>query len=190
MLERYLSRFFPIYIYPQPDTLVIEDRRPSNGLLLLIVFAALWLLIAVVTLTPLIAQDVYWPVAIFLLPAPIFVIPGLLLAYGAEYIFDKGQDTYRFSRKSALKSSATQEGLLSQIRAVQIERRLLPQSDDGGTREAFRVVLLLQQGMLFGSPDTVPLREDTLFNHYESEVRIANAVAKFLDLPGPDTVTA
>jgi hypothetical protein len=90
--------------------------------------------------------------------------------------------------------SQTTEGSLSQIRAVQIERRVVTNAtEDSGTsstREIFQVTLLLHHEPLLGASDTLHLREDTpLGSGYASEAQIAYAIANFLKLPVPDTVT-
>jgi hypothetical protein len=88
--------------------------------------------------------------------------------------------------------SQTIEGSLSQIRAVQIERRVVTTTtEDSGssTRELFYVTLLLRQGLLLGASDTVHLRTDApLGSRYASEAQIAYAIANFLKLPVPETV--
>ncbi|HWP42770.1 MAG TPA: hypothetical protein VNO14_06020 [Blastocatellia bacterium] len=48
------------------------------------------------------------------------------------------------------------------------------------------VLLHLRHGLLLGAPDTMVLREATpIHSYYESEARIANAIAEFLKLPAP-----
>ena len=186
MWQQYFDNFFPVDINPQQDQLVIEDRRPGDNLLLSIVLALGALFISAALFRPLIAGGIYWPLVLFLLPAPIFGVRSLLLPFREKYVFNKGQGTYTFTRQSALKRETT-EGDLSQIRAVQIERRAV--TTDNGTREVFRVALLLSQGLLLGMPDTLVLREETpVASGYESEARIAYAIANFLQVPVPEMV--
>ena len=186
MWRQYLDRFFPVNIETQADVLVIEDRRLSDGLLLSVARAAGSLVFSATIFQPSIASGIYWPLVLFLLPAPIFGVRSLLLTFREKYVFDKGRDTYTFMRRSVLKSRTT-EGSLSLIRAVQLERRTVTTEHE--TREIFRVALLLQQGLLLGASDTLLPREDTaLGSTYESEARIAYAIANFLNLPVPETV--
>ena len=192
MWEQYLDRFFPVKIDAQADVLFIEDKRPGDGLLLSLVLAATALVISALMFRPAIASRLYWPLLLFLLPVLIFGVRSLLLPISERYVFDRSLDTYSFSRRSILKSRTT-EGMLSQIRSVQIERaRVVTTAGDSGssTKELFYVTLLLQQGLLLGASDTVHLREESaLGSRYESEAQIAYAVADFLKLPVPETVT-
>ncbi|MBA2734597.1 MAG: hypothetical protein H0U54_17180 [Acidobacteria bacterium] len=184
--QLYRERFFPINISTQRDALVIDDRRPSDDLLLFVTLLVGSLFISAILLRPLIANGIYWPLALFLLPAPIFAVKCLRRSFREKYVFDKSQETYTFKRRSVLKSPTTQ-GDLSLIRAVQIERTRVTTEDR--TKEVFRVVLLLRQGLLLGASDSLPLREGLpLGSTYESEAQIANAIANFLDLGVPETV--
>jgi hypothetical protein len=184
--RQYLDGFFPVQIETKADVLVIEDRWPSDGLWLWVTLAAGSLVFSAIIFRPSIASRIYWPLVLFLLPAPIFGVKSLLSTLRVKYSFDKGRDTYTFTRRSALKSQTT-EGSLSLIRAVQLERRTVTTEHE--TREIFRVALLLQQGLLLGASDTLLLREDTaLGSSYESEARIAYAIADFLNLRVPETV--
>ena len=177
---------FRVNIETKADVLVIEDRRPGDGLLLWVALAAGSLVFSALIFRPSIASRLYWPLVLFLLPAPIFGVKSLLSTWREKYVFDKGRDTYIFTRRSVLKSRTT-ESSLSLIRAVQIERRSVATAH--GTREIFHVALLLQQGLLLGASDTILLREDTgLGSSYESEARIAYAIANFLNLRVPETV--
>jgi hypothetical protein len=184
--QQYLDRFFPVNIETKANVLVIEDQRLSDGLVLSVALAAGSLVFSVLIFRPSIASGIYWPLVLFLLPVPIFGVRSLLLTFREKYIFDKGQDSYIFMHRSILKSQTT-EGSLSQIRAVQIERRTT--TTEHGTSELFRVALLLRQGLLLGASDILLLREDTAVGScYESEARIAYAIANFLQLPVPETV--
>ena len=186
MWRQHLDSFFPVNIETKADVLVIEDRRPSDGLVLSLTLAAGSLFIAALIFRPSITSGIYWPLVLLLLPAPIFGVRSLLLTLRARYIFDKGRDTYAFTHRSVLKSRTT-EGSLSLIRAVQIERRTVTTEHE--TSEIFQVVVLLQQGLLLGASDTMPLREDrAVGSSYQSEARIAYAIANFLHLPSPDTI--
>jgi hypothetical protein len=153
--EQYLDRFFPVKIDTQTDVLLIEDKRPGDGLLLSVVLAAASLFISALMFRPAIASGIYWPLVLFLLPVPIFGIRSLLLPISERYVFNRGLDTYSFSRRSMLKNTTT-EGSLSQIRAVQIERSVVTTTgdSDSSTRELFYVTLLLQHGLLLGSSET------------------------------------
>lgn len=187
MWHQYLDRFFPVNIETKADALVIEDRRPSDGLVLSVALAAGSLFFAALLYPPLNASGIYWPLLLFLVPAAILGASSLLLPFREKYVLDKSQDTYAFTRRSVLKSQTT-VGSLSEIRAVQIERTTATTEHE--TREMFRVALLLRQGLLLGSSDVLLLREaTTVGSRYETEARIAYAIANFLQLAVPETIS-
>ncbi len=184
MWQEYFIRFFPINVDTKQDVLVIEDRRPSDSLLLSVTFAAGALFISALLFRPLITSSIYWPMILFLLPVLIFGVRSLLLPFREKYVFDKGQSTYTLTRQGVMRRQTT-VGDLSEIRAVQVERKA--ETTEYETREVFRVALLLRQGLLLGASDTVVLREKTpVGSHYESEARIAHAIADFLEVPVPE----
>ena len=108
------------------------------------------------------------------------------MPFREKYVFNKDQDTYTFTQQGVLKRQTT-EGGLSEIRAVQMERKVMAEN---GRKDVFRVALLLRQGLLFGASDTIVLREETpVGSYYESEARIAYAIADFLKVPVPEMVS-
>ena len=186
--QLYTERFFPIDVTTRADTLVIEDRRPSGGLAVSVMLLAAALVASALVFRPAIANRIHWLLALCLLPIPILVWKSLVLPWREQYSFDKARNVYTFSRRSISKVKTT-EGDLGEIRAVQIERRKV--DTEHRTAEVFRAVLLLSQGMRFGSSDVLPLRESSPIGaSYESESKLASAVASFLNLPGPETVDA
>ncbi|HWS98750.1 MAG TPA: hypothetical protein VN256_00665 [Pyrinomonadaceae bacterium] len=187
--QRLLDRFFPVEIESKPDVLVIEDRRPGDGFVVSVTIAALSLVIPAILFKPLVSSGIYWPLALLLAPAPIFIVNSLLASLREKYVFDKGRDAYTLTRRSVVKSK-TQEGMLSEIRAVQVERTVVSSTEpEHQSREIFRVALLLGQGMRLGSSDIVHLREGTpVGSNYSNEAQMASAIAGFLKLPPPETV--
>jgi hypothetical protein len=81
------------------------------------------------------------------------------------------------------------EGSVSQIRGAQVERRVNSNPETNETTEKYRAVLLLKQGLLFGSPDVQPLREDsTMGAYYDIEAEIASAITNYLALDMAEVV--
>jgi hypothetical protein len=187
--QLYRERFFPINVSnTRADALVIEDRRPSSGLVISVVLLAGAVLASALVFRPAIANGIYWLLALCLLPIPILAWKSLRLPWREQYVFDKAQNAYTFIRRGISKAETT-EGDLREIRAVQIERRRV--TTEHGTEEIFRAVLLRRQGLLLGASDVVPLRESSPIGaSYESEAQLASAIANFLNLPGPETVDA
>ena len=187
--QRLLDRFFPINIETERDVLVIEDRRPGDGFIVSVMIAAFSLFLSAILFKPLVSNGIYWPLVLFFAPAPIFIVKGLLSSLREKYVFDKGQDKYSFTRRSIVKSKTT-EGILSEVRAVQVERTVVSSTDgEHQPREIFRVALLLGKGMRLGSSDIVHLREGTpVGSNHENEAQMASAIASFLKLPPPETI--
>jgi len=187
MLRDWFNRIFPVRIQRQHTVLLIKDTRPSDIFLLSVIFAAASLLLtALVGL--LIAGGIYWVFVVLFLPASIFIVKALMSPLRAVHVFDKSKDTYSFTTRTILKSQST-EGILSEVRGAQVERRVNTNTEDNTTTESYRAVLLLKQGLLFGTPDVQPLREDsTMGAYYETENQIASEITSFLELGKADMV--
>jgi hypothetical protein len=180
--QLWFERIFPVRIERQADVLRIDDRRPSDSFLFSVVITATSLIVSAMIFQPTVAYGIYWPFALFLIPAPIFGVKSLMSPIRATHIFDKHKDHYEFRQRTVLKSQ-TFEGNVSQIRGVQVERRITGNSADNTSKEVFRAVLLLRQELLFGTPDVVPLRENyPLGSYYETETQIASAITNYLEL--------
>ena len=188
MFQGWFNLIFPVRIERQNLVLLIKDTRPSDIFLLSVVIAVASLLITALVFRPLVASGIYWPFLLFFLPAPIFIVKALISPLRATHIFDKSQDVYSFTTRSILKSRTT-EGIVSQIRGAQVERRVNTNPENNDTRETYRAVLLLKQGLLFGAPDIQPLREDsTMGAYYDIEAEIANAITNYLALDMAEVV--
>jgi len=188
MFRNWFNSIFPVRIERQNLLLVIKDTRPSDIFLLSVVIAAGSLVITAFVFRPLIASGIYWPFLLFFLPAPIFIVKALISPLRATHIFDKSSDVYSFTTRSILKSSSM-EGSVSQIRGAQVERRVNSNPETNETTENYRAVLLLKQGLLFGSSDVQPLREDsTMGAYYDIEAEIASAITNYLALDMAEVV--
>lgn len=188
MLRDWFTRIFPVRIQRQHTLLLIKDTRPSDIFLLSIIFAAGSLLLTGLVGRIFIEGGIYWPFLVLFLPAPIFTVKALMSPLRAVYIFDKSKDAYSFTTRTIMKSEIT-EGILSEVRGAQVERRVNTNPEDNTTTEKYRAVLLLKQGLLFGTPDVQPLREDSAMGaYYETENQIASEIAGFLELGKADVV--
>jgi hypothetical protein len=191
MLETYhnlINYLFPVFIYKDADVLTIEDRRPSTMQLIFAAGGIFLLLFTIFSARALIETGYYWLLAVLIGGALLLIIKTMLEPFRERYIFDKRIDTYTFVRRGLLKSQ-TEQGSLSQFRAVQIERRIV--STDDGTAENYHVALLKNEGLLFGSPARAILREGNsqpIFSNLSSETRIAKAIASFLNFPSTEVI--
>jgi len=171
-----------VWIISRDDVLVIEDRRPtlrtalSFGALFVIVVMAVWSWLT----KSLKLDEISIPFIIVVIAVAAFF--AVKDNFREVYVFNKKTDTYTFTRQSVLRNDVL-EGSASQFRAVQVERRRTEGNSDQFDTEKYMVALLMQ-GMLLGQSDTQILRENPpLLNSLAAEKRIANAIAKFLDIP-------
>jgi hypothetical protein len=179
---------FPVLIYKDTDVLTIEDKRPSFMLPVFAISGIGLFAFSAFLLKPAIETGYYLLAAVLLGGAAALITKALFETIGETYIFDKKIDTYTFVRRRFFKSE-TEQGSLSQFRAVQIERKLV--STDDGTVKIYRVALLKNEGLLFGSPSTAILREgdsQPIFSNYSSESRIAKSISEFLNFSSTDVV--
>ena len=185
-----MSRIFPVRIHREGGVLRIEDRRPSDGFVLAVIIAAFCLISSAMISPPLVGSGIYWPVLILVVPGVIFAVRIFITPVRATYLFDKEKDSYSVIQGSLLRRQSA-EGSVSQIRGVQVERHVVSGTDDMGSysKETYRPVLLLKQGMLFGSPDIIPLREDsTIDSSYETATEIAAGITSYLSLNAAESV--
>jgi hypothetical protein len=134
MWQLWFGRIFPVRIETQGEVLRINDRRPSNSFLSSVVITAVSLIISALISQLLLSSGIYWPLVLFFLPAPIFAVKSLMSPLRATHIFDKNSDRYEFRQETPLKSQ-TSEGNVSQIRGVQVERRITGNSSDSTMQE-------------------------------------------------------
>ena len=186
--QEWVARIFPVRIERDGGTLRIYDRRPSDAFILSILVVTGSLLFSVWIFRPLVEVGVYWPLVLLFLPAPIFAVKALLSPLRATHIFDSQKDQYILSQRTILKNRSS-EGSVSQIRGAQVERRVVTSNEDLRKSEVYRTVLLLNQGMLFGGSDVIPVRENsTIAVYYQTESQIANAISSYLKLSGVQLV--
>lgn len=183
-----INYLFPVLIYKDTNALTIEDRRPSNIQLIFAAGGIGLLVFALYSAGMLIGTGYYSLLALLIAGAILLIFAAVLKPFREMYNFDKTTDTYVFVRRGMLKSE-TEEGSLSQFRAVQVERRLV--SGEGGIEENYHVALLKTSELLFGSPPVLILREGDshpVFSSFSSETRIAKAITDFLDLPPAEVI--
>lgn len=182
-----VNYLLPVFIRENAGVLTIVDGRPSTLQLIFSAGGIGLLIFTVFSLGALINSQFYGFIPILIGASLFLIIKALLAPFREIYIFDKNIDTYTLVRRSLVKSQ-TEQGSLSQFRAIQIERRL---DDDGETSETFHIALLKNEGLLFGSPSRLILREGSshpIFSNFSSESRIANAIEKFLDFSPTEVI--
>src|SRR3982751_7145865 len=162
----------PLWIARQPERLTILDYRPTFTMFL----TALGFLLVAGSL-PLLFFGVgmalvsgLWTIA----------IPGLACAFllfrgtiREAYYFDKSTDSYAFVRQFIHRREVI-EGALSQFTGAYVKTET---SEDSETY----YVVLKQEGMFLTGVSEQTLRDEIpIFNSFDREARIANAISSFL----------
>ena len=168
------SFLVPLRIIELPETLIIEDRRPTVVMLLCVGGFLLFLTIFV-----FLAFRVGFFDSFGLWAAGIFGIGCLALSFRGTlrevYYFDKTTDSYAFVRQFIHRKEVI-EGTLSQFRGVRVHTHV------GEESETYSVVLL-QDGMFLTGVTEQTLREETpMLNSYSNEERIASSISRFLNI--------
>ncbi|HVF48338.1 MAG TPA: hypothetical protein VNA17_12290 [Pyrinomonadaceae bacterium] len=172
MIADKLGFWAPILVIRRPESLTIIDYRPT-GLMFLtalgfLAFAGLFIFL----LFKVGSYDYFglWVIA------GVAVICFALLFWGTireVYSFDKTTDSYAFVRQFIHRKDVI-EGSLGQFTGAYVQTQ---QNDDS---ESYFVVLR-QEGMFLTGVTEQTLREAVpLFNSFDREARIANAITEFL----------
>ncbi len=183
-----VNYLFRVFIRENAGVLTIVDSRPSSRQLIFSAGGIGFLGFTLFSIWELIDSQFYGFIPIFIGASIFLIIKALLAPFREIYIFDKNTDTYTFVRRSLIKSQ-TEQGSLSQFRAIQIERRFV--EDEYTESETFHIALLKNEGLLFGSPSRVIFREESsqpIFSNLSTEFRIAEAIEKFLDFSPTEVI--
>lgn len=162
----------PVWVIDRPESLTIVDYRPT---LLMFLTAA-----GFVGLTVLFFLFLFWfrqpdSYGLWLTGIPALVCLGLLFrgTLRETYYFDRTADKYAFVRQFVYRREVI-EGALSQFTGAYVKTVT---NDD--SKSYF--VVLQQEGMFLTGVAEQHLREEVpIFNSFDNEARIANAIARVL----------
>ncbi|MEP7074479.1 MAG: hypothetical protein ABI878_01610 [Acidobacteriota bacterium] len=184
MFDRFfdvLDYIFPVYVIERDEIMVIDDRRPTARMV--------YSLLASLTVI-IVAGWAWWSKAVIPDAFALSVFAAILAAtlyfcvrgnYRETYVFNRSKDIYIFTRRSIIKKDVT-EGAASQFRAAEVIRQV-SYDDNGYENFAYRAALLQQPGLLFGTDETLILRENApIYNSRGAEAKIARAIATFLNI--------
>jgi hypothetical protein len=162
----------PLWVIRRPETLTIVDYRPTFTMFLT---AAGIVVLAVSFVFLFFRMDIaivsgLWTLSIPGLFCVIFLFKGTIRE---TYSFDKTTDSYAFARQFIHRREVI-EGAMSQFTGAYVKT---VRNDDS---EAYYVVLK-QDGMFLTGADEQTLREEVpIFNSYNRESRIADAISGFI----------
>ena len=173
--EAVVDRFsviFPLFIIRQPERLIIQDYRPTLTMFLTAVGV---LILGVSFVLLFFGADIAILSGLWTIAVP-FVVLGFLLFKGTireVYCFDKSTDTYTFVRQFIHRKEVI-EGALSQFKSVYVKTET---NEDSETY----YVILKQEGMFLTGVNEQTLREEVpVFNSFDKEALIANAISGYL----------
>jgi hypothetical protein len=165
--------YAPVWIINRPETLTIADYRPTMLMLLaaagFLGFSAVFIFF-IVKIGWIVDSFGFWALGLFALVCLALSFSGTIREV---YYFDKTTDSYAFVRQFIHRKEVI-EGALSQFTGAYVKT----QSNDES--ESY-YVMLKQEGMFLTGVSEQTLRDVVpIFNSYDNEARIADAIAGFL----------
>ncbi len=166
----------PVWIIRRPETLTILDYRPTFYMFLTAAGFVGMAVLFVFLFVKIGAVDSFglWATAVFAVGCLALSFRGTVREV---YYFDKTTDSYSFVRQFIYRKEVI-EGSLSQFTGAYVKTE---SNDDGETY----YVMLKQEGMFLTGVSEQALREEVpIFNLFDREARIANAISGFLPSKG------
>jgi len=169
--ERF-SVIFPLRIIRQPERLTIMDYRPT---LTMFLTAVGFVILGVSFVFFFFGMDITIASGLWTIAIP-FVVFGFLLFRGTireVYCFDKTTDSYTLVRQFIHRKEVI-EGALSQFTSASVKTEL---NED---TETYFVVLKQEVMFLTGVSEQTLREEVPIFNSFDREARISNAISSYL----------
>ena len=167
-----LSFIFPLQIIKQPERVTILDYRPTLAMFLTglgILLVALGFVVLFFGMDVAIMSGL-WTIGIPFLVGLVFLFKGTIRE---SYCFDKEAGTYALVRQFVHRREVI-EGALSQFTGAYVKTETHEDSES-------YFVVLKQEGMFLTGVSEQTLREVVpIFNSFDKEARIANAISEYL----------
>lgn len=167
----------PVWVVKRPETLTIVDYRPTLMMFLSVAgflfFGAAFIFLFIKF--GMIDSFGFWAVALI---AAVFFILSFRGTIRETYFFDKTKASYAFVRQFIHRKEVI-EGAMSQFTGAYVKTE---RSDDTDCY----YVILKQEGMFLTGANEQILREELpIFNSFDNESDIANAISEFLSSTRP-----
>lgn len=177
MISDRFGFFIPLWIINRPESLTIIDYRPTFTMFLtfagFVVLAISFVLVFLNIDTA--ASFGLWAMGIPAAACVIFLFRGTIREV---YYFDKTTDSYAFIRQFIHRKEVI-EGAISQFTGAYVK------TEENDESRSY-LVMLKQEGMFLTGVSEQPLREEVpIFNSFDREARIANAISSFLPSKRP-----
>jgi hypothetical protein len=167
----------PLWIVNRPESLTIVDYRPTFTMFITVVgFAGLAIgLVLYFFKIDSAASFGLWALGLPAAACVVFLFRGTIRE---TYYFDRAKDSYAFVRQFIHRKEVI-EGAMSQFTGAYVKTE---ENDDSTSY----FVMLKQDGMFMTGETEQALRENVpLFNSFDRESRIANAISGFLHSKSP-----
>lgn len=160
----------PLWVIRRPESLTILDYRPTFMMFLTALGFAILAVSFVLYFFKINDSFGLWAIGIPAALCIIFLFRGTIREV---YYFDKRTDSYSFVRQFIHRKEVI-EGSISQFTGAHVKTERHEQSET-------YFVILKQEGMFLTGVSEQTLREEVpLFNSFEREARIANAISSFI----------
>ncbi len=174
MIRDRFGFIIPLRVIRRPETLTIIDYRPTGMMFLtaagFLGFGVLFIFSFFKIGTAALDSFGFWALGIFGLICLGLSFRGTIREV---YFFDKATDTYAFVRQFIHRKEIV-EGALSQFTGAYVETQTNDESES-------YFVVLKQEGMFLTGVNEQTLREAVpIFNSFDRESDIANAISAFL----------
>ncbi len=162
----------PLWIIRRPESLTIIDYRPTLTMFLT-VLGTVMLVLAFFLLFFGIGKEISFGLLALGAPALVCSIFLFRSTIREVYFFDKTTDSYAFVRQFIHRKEVI-EGAMSQFTGAYVRTEENDESES-------HFVVLKQEGMFLTGISEQTLRDDVpIFNSFDREARIANAISSFL----------
>ena len=162
----------PLWIAKRPDSLTIVDYRPTFTMFITIV-GFVGLAIGLVLLLFRVSTTASFAIWALVFPAAACVVFLFRGTIRETYYFDRTKDSYAFVRQFIHRKEVI-EGAMSQFTGAYVKTEV---NDDSPSY----FVMLKQDTMFMTGETEQALRENVpLFNSFDREASIANAISSFL----------
>jgi hypothetical protein len=172
-----VGSIIPLWIISRPESLTIIDYRPTLTMFLTLTgFVVLAISFVLIFLKiDMAVSSGLWAIGILAAACVVFLFRGTIREV---YYFDRTTDSYAFVRQFIHRREVI-EGAMSQFTGAYVKTE---ENDD--SRSYF--VMLKQEGMFLTGVGEQSLREEVpIFNSFDREGRIANAISSFLHSKRP-----
>ncbi|MEO7539641.1 MAG: hypothetical protein ABIV21_06415 [Pyrinomonadaceae bacterium] len=174
LISESLGSVIPLKIIDRPESLTVLDYRPTFTMFLTATGFVV-LVVSFVLLFFKIGQEISFGLLSLGVPAAACVVLLFRSTIREVYHFDKTTDSYTFVRQFIHRREVI-EGAMSQFTGAYVK------TEENEDSRAYYIVLKQEGMFLTGVGEQTLRKEVPIFNSFDREARIANAIASVLPL--------